>query len=225
MSGCGRRGGGLVAGFVGLVFVVLGVGLGFFGSRAATAAADRAEQLPLLTAQSVERGAVDQEAIVEGRISARNPARFREFVAYIREEYHGTDDDGDPDWREDERVTPPLLLELDDGPVQIENSSYRMENPPSRWQDSGGLSWNGLTGEGTKRYLGFTAGAQIVTIGRIVEGREGLALEAEFITAGTRADYMANQRSAAGMFPIVGMIFGGIGALIALGGVWSAIRG
>ncbi|NWG18901.1 MAG: hypothetical protein HXY39_01105 [Chloroflexi bacterium] len=225
MAGCRRRGGGIFMALFGLLFVTLGIGLGIFGSRAAIEAADRAERLPLATARVIERGAAGGEVVVEGRISTRNPQRFREFVAYVREEYRGTDSDGDPKWHEDERVTPPLVLELPDGLVQIENDNYRLESPPLRWQDSTSLSWNGLTGEGTRRYSGFAAGATVMAIGPIVQGREGPALQAEFLSSGDRAAYVAQQRSSAAAFPIVGLIFGGIGALFALVGLWQVLRG
>lgn len=225
MAGCRRRGGGIFMTLFGLLFVALGIGLGIFGTRAAIAAADRAERLPLASARDIERGTAGAEVIVEGRISTRNPQRFREFVAYVREEYRGSDDDGDPEWREDERVTPPLVLELPDGLVQIENDNYRLESPPLRWQDSTSLSWNGLTGEGTRRYSGFAAGATVTAIGLIVAGQEGPALQAEFLSSGDRAAYVARQQSGATVFPIVGLIFGGIGALFALLGLWQVLRG
>lgn len=225
MLGCKRRGGGLFLALFGSLFVAVGIGIGYFGARFANDAADRAERLPLFSARDIDRSGGNQEVIVEGVVSARNPARFRDFVAYVREEYQGTDEDGDADWREDERVTPPLLLELPDGLVEIMNDTYRMQSPPQRWQESNTLSWNGLSGEGTKRYEGFAANQPVMALGRIVRGQEGQALEAEFLYGGDRAAYVARQRSDAAMLPIFGLIFGGVGAIMALAGLWQVLRG
>jgi hypothetical protein len=87
------------------------------------------------------------------------------------------------------------------------------------------IVWNGFSGEGTKRYRGFEAGNAAITIGRIVDDREGRAIEAEFIFGGTRNQYIAYQRATTSIAPIAGLIAGGIGMAMILGGIWYSIRG
>lgn len=83
----------------GLAFVLVDflVGVGMAGE--ARSAAARAEALLPLTAAQLDDQPPGQTALVEGRLSPRNPARFRDFVAYVREEFRGTDSNGDEQWR------------------------------------------------------------------------------------------------------------------------------
>lgn len=227
MRGCSRYMGPLILMAAGVMFLIGGVSVGIFMTRAAQQAAERATRLPPATARDIERSAIGAEALIEGVIDARNPARIRNFVAYVREEYRGIDTIGSRHqevWKEDERWTPPLLIRVADGAVRIANDTYRVEEPPVRWQESDRLEWNGFSGEGTKRYLGFEAGNSVTAIGRIVDELEGRAIEAEFIFGGTRSQYIAYQRATTSIAPIAGLISGGIGVLMILGGIWYLLR-
>lgn len=212
------------------VLPLVGLFLGCFGGifiwagQESGKAAAHAEGLPALTAVMLEDSPLGREVVIEGRISDRNRVRFREFVAYVSEEYQGDDDDGDPKWRVDERVTPPLLLDLPDGRVQIENQDYTLESTPVTWQDSPTLRWNRARNEGTKRYRGFAVGNPAMAIGVVVEGQEGRALAASLLYGGTQADYVADRRSAAALFPKIGMGIAGIGVVIIGIGVWLVVR-
>jgi hypothetical protein len=208
----------------GAVFVAVGVWIGVFGARAAAAAADRAEHLRPLSAAALEDATPGRDALLEGQISEHNAARFREMAAYVREEYRGSDDDGEQ-WSEDERVTPRLLLDLADGRAQIGNTDYIIEAPPVQWQESRALTWNGITNEGTKRYRGFAAGNTVTAIGTIVAGREGSELRAEVLSGGDRAAYIARQRGSAAMLPWMGLLFAACGTLVGAIGVWKLLRG
>jgi hypothetical protein len=205
---------------LGLLGLALGVGLGVFGSRSAQEEAARAERLVSVSAAALEDAQVGREVLVEGQISERNPALFREFVAYEREEYRGSDSDGDAEWSRDEIKRPPLLIAVGDGLVQIVGETYALRDMPARWQESNVLSWNGLTNEGTKRYQGFAAGNPVVLIGAVASGSEGNQLHAEFLAGGTRASFMAARRNDATILPWVGLGLSIAGLGIAAGGLW-----
>lgn len=225
MRGCSERMGAIVMILVGILFIIGGISIGIVGARAAREAAERAARLPLMTARDIERSDIGTEVIVEGAIDARNPPRFRNFVAYIREEYRGLDSQDDPTWKEDERWTPPLLIATEDGAVQLANDTYRLEEPLARWQESEKPGWNGFSGEGTKRYTGFVSDSPALVIGRVVEGVEGHAVEAELMFGGTRSGYIAFQQTTASISPVLGMVSGVLGIVILLGGIWFFFRG
>src|SRR5688500_14970651 len=62
----------------------------------------RVERLAPISAARLVDTAPGQEVLVEGRVSPRNPALHREFVAYVREAYRDKllDGDSSPSWVE-----------------------------------------------------------------------------------------------------------------------------
>lgn len=209
----------------GLIFVVVGLLLAVLGSRGATAAADRAEALQPIGAAALDSRAIGDVVLIEGTLSPRNPTLVRSFVAFSSVEYRGREDsDGDPVWESDERITPPLLVEAG-GLIQVANDDYQLDGTQATWQDRPTTTYNGLTGDGTKRYRGLESGQIVTVIGAVVRGAEGNELQAEFVAGGTRAAYIAGQRDAARFLPILGAIFCGVGLLITLLGTWLLLRG
>lgn len=202
----------------GLLFVGLGYFMGVSFAGEARAKAERVEGLAPADAPTLASAASGSELLVEGLVSERNQPRFRDFVAYVREEFRGADNNGDEKWVEDERLTPPLLLEAG-GLVQIGNEDYELGAPHARWQEEG-LNWSSRTEEGTKRYRGLVAGRPAMALGAVAPGREGNELRAELIYGGTRAEYIAEQRGAAGVLPWVGVAIAAAGAGVAFIGAW-----
>jgi hypothetical protein len=201
----------------GLGFIALGyfVGVGMAGDSQAQVA--RAEQLLAADAAGVASSAVGTELLVEGRLSSANPAGFRDYVAYVREEFRGVEQNSMERWVEDERLTPPLLVEAV-GVVRLANEDYQLLGPHERWQEEG-LNWSRREQEGTKRYRGWLAERPVMVIGTVTQGAEGNQLRAELVFGGTRAEYIAGEGSAAGFFPWIGAgmaLLGG--ALVVLGG-------
>lgn len=208
----------------GLVFLFLGVTLGIFGAAGARAEAARAEALAPLTAAALDDKAPGETALVEGTLSTRNPALFRDYVAYTVEEYRGQkSNSSEPRWEREEKVTPPLLVEAG-GIVRVANDDYRIAGQLNNWQESQVLSWNSITNEGTKRYAGLVAGQVVTAIGAVVAGAEGNELQAEVVFGGTRAQYIESQHQSAFWLPIIGGIFGVIGLSVAGAGTWLLLR-
>jgi hypothetical protein len=210
---------------MGTIFLAIGIGIGYFASRAAASEAARVEALQPLSANQAERLVIGDEVLVEGVISERNSPSYRQFVAYIREEYQGTDDDGDPRWSEDERITPRLLIEIGEVGgtlLQIGNEDYRLEQPHETWQDQEGLNYSLFGDTNTRRYAGLVIGKPITAIGEVQRGSEGPELRAEFVYGGTRAAYIQAQRDDAAFLPWFGFIFGCVGVILLGSGAFVA---
>ncbi len=147
----------------------------------------RFEQLQLLTATNFKNSVPGHQVAIEGHVSKHTPVQFRQFVAYIRQEYQGSDDTK-IFWSEDLRVTPPLLLALPDGLIQIKNNNYDIERYSITWQEDSEPTW------GTKQYLGFMVSSPVLAVGVVVQGVEGKALEANWIYGGTSAEHINELR-------------------------------
>lgn len=208
---------------IGLIFTI--VGLIFAIVVPITTGRDiaRVERLPPLTAGELAARPVGTEVLVEGRIDDRTPIVFRSFVAYEREEYRGRarSGTGGTDWFRDERVTPPLVLELSPGLVRVANDGYHLGNTPVKWQESAILTWDSARNEGTKRYRALERGDAVVAIGTVVDDAEGRAITAELVTPGTRASYIADARRLSRIFVALGAFLGAIGVLVL---AWGARR-
>ena len=216
---------------VGGGFLIIGVPFVWIGSTL-NQETDKVAALPVLTVALLDENLIGQEAVLEGRLSERNPLQIQSFIAYTRREYQGQDcrtvfDDDDLDdddyecraiWVEDERVTPPLWLDVAGGRMRVTNSDYAIQNGPVSWQSSEQLIENE-----TKSYEGFKIGSPIFARGKVIRD-DGLALEAEFVYGGDRASYLASQQSGASVFYWVGLIFSLIGGLLVLSqvGWWIA---
>lgn len=207
---------------VGLVFG--GVGLVFQRN------VGRVENLPVLNLAQLGQAA-GTEAVVEGKVSERNPFQVRPFVAYIRQEYQGqrcndnlnnnnNNLDCEAVWVEDERVTPPLWLDLPGGRARLANSDYQIQYPAFTEQSTPLLIENE-----TKTYRGFRIGDPVFVIGRVVGGAEGPALQARVVAGGNRQSYLANSRSEANIFIWLGGILALMGGLLLAVSVSLILRG
>lgn len=200
--------------FVGAFFSL--VGLIFVGVAILAVGQDRARVAGLQSASAIQLGSMTpgQEVLIEGRIDERAQPRFRKFVAYVREEYRGNDSSGNRIWQEDEQVTPRLLVVLPDGRVQIVNQDYLLGNEQTVWQEGNVVSWNSLSGEGTKRYRGFEAGAPVLAIGSAARDAEFPAISVEQLVSGTRASYLADQRTLQLIMGLIGGLCFVVGAAL-----------
>jgi hypothetical protein len=203
---------------VGLIFVGVGI-----SSRQDVG---RLETIPVLDLAGLRQSAGSGEVALEGKISERNPFQFRPFVAYIRQEYQGQRcDQNDNDntnnlncraiWVEDERVTPPLWLDLPGGRANVANTNYELQYPPFAQQSS-----PFLIARQTKSYQGFRVGDPVFVLGQVVSGDESPVLQARVVSGGNRESYLANARGAANIFTLLGSIFtllGGVLLVILIG--------
>ncbi|NJM09313.1 hypothetical protein HC891_28535 [Candidatus Gracilibacteria bacterium] len=205
---------------LGTLFMLIGGLVSFFIAQSGQANAERAEGLLPISGPAFNDGTPGREVLIEGVVSARNRARFRDFVAYYREEYRGTDEDGDDQYELMETVAPALLVDLNGTLVQIARDSYRFDLPHARWQDRPGLEYSVFGDEATSIYYGFVAERSVMAIGTLERGAEGLELQAEFVYGGTRAEYINRERNNVRFAWIFGAIFGGVGAIFVVIGVF-----
>jgi len=214
----------LILPVLGFIFAGIGAALLWYFVPLLNQAAARIEGLAPLTAVLLANSPPGQIGLIEGRISERNRTQFRLFVAYVRYEYQGEDDDGDSQWVEDERVTPPLLLDLPGGRVQLENSDYDLQGDLIEWLSEPNLTWDRLNREGTKSYRGFERGNPVLAVGAIVQGATGRELRAEWLYRGTRTEYIEDQRSSTEVASWIGWDFVLIGAVAFSLGMWLWVR-
>lgn len=104
---------GAICLLLGLIFIFVGM--------IVQGEANQIESLPLLTTVADIRDSEDgRAASIDARIAERNDLYDEGLVAYVRQEHRGqkcnnSDDDCEPLWVEDDRVTPPLWLDISDG--------------------------------------------------------------------------------------------------------------
>jgi hypothetical protein len=208
---------------VGVLFVCGALLCGLLTWYSSTRAANRVKGLTPITVAALTDSQPGRQVLVEGHVSSRNPVQseFLGFVAYIREgrEIH-TDDEGTPSpgsWSISGRVTPPLLLELSDGLVQVENDDYDLENGTTIEEEPSSFDrYSDI------RHKGIEIGDAVIAVGVVGAEAEPPQIKADFIARGTQASYVASQRSA-------GMIFFAISVVVAVvGGVfimWDRVSG
>ncbi len=170
----------------------------------------RVQALDPLSYAAFEDATPGRAALLEGRLSARNPASPEGFVIYTRS-VASLDRDGKRVWRELERVQPPLLLELPGGVARVVGD-YNLNGSLER------------VGDDLTQIEGLRAGASVMAVGTLVQGQEGVELQADLVAAGTRAAFLASNRAAALFFSIFGWALIGGGALLFVGGLFVLLR-
>jgi hypothetical protein len=187
-------------------------------------AASRVERLTPVPVGVLEDSQPGLEVLVEGRVSSRNPVQYwpHGFVAYIREgrEIY-TNDKGTRttgSWTVRERVTPPLLLELPDGLVQIGNSSYNLGNATTiEEQPSFGR-------ESDIRYRGLKASDHVIAVGALFSTDARPQIDAEFIALGTQAEYIAGQRTGGVIICVFSVVVAIVGGVLIFWGLVGGLR-
>jgi hypothetical protein len=165
--------------------------------------------------QPRDAAAPGQAAFVEGHISSLSPAVYRRFVAYLREEYRSVGKTSR--WVEVERQTPPLVIEAHGRSTRIVNNDYELETTRVSVEEEPATFTRGAS-----RSRGVVVAGAVLAVGSAAEEPEGLV--AEFLYAGTRAEYVAYLRRYLENVKWWGggMLIGSIGFIIL--GVWRLRR-
>lgn len=217
-----------IVGGIGLVFLAAGVALFVFGTRSAERERARIEALPPADAGTLAGLPPGSEVLVEGRLSAAQPALFRDFVAYERLERETGTDDEERRWSSRERRTPALRVEVTGGTVWV-REGYALRGA-RWWQDPK------VTGGRETGYSGLVAAERVVVVGQATQRRPaeqgglpgpglGPEVEAEFVAPGDRAGHLDRIASERSVSRWLGALFGGLGLLmLGLGGGLEALR-
>jgi hypothetical protein len=208
---------------VGVLFVGGALVCGLVTWYSSIRAANRVKGLTPITVAALTDSQPGRQVLVEGHVSSRNPVQseFLGFVAYIREkrEIH-TDDEGTPSpgsWSVSGRVTPPLLLELSDGLVQVENDDYDLENGTTIEEEPFSFDEYSDT-----RYQGIEIGDAVIAVGVVGADAEPPQIKADFIARGTQASYVASQRSAGVIFFVISVVVAVVGGIFIM---WDRVSG
>jgi len=196
--------------FIGGIIVAFLAMVTCFAAIGAHQALQRVETTPLLDSIIFFDTPDQTQAFLESRISERNEIMFRDFVAY--EIYHyeeGTDEDDD-EWVFDERIAPPIWIEIDDGQnerverIRLINRNYDLTAPPVDWSPDETIR------DGSLSYQGFRKGDQALIFGRIQRQAEDPQFEADWIYGGTMNDYISDQRVTRLITGGLSLLFSGI---------------
>src|SRR4029450_7859570 len=136
--GAGPRIAGFIVGVIGLLLGVAGFIVWYYVPGIVAAEHARLQALPSPDAISLTDTPAGREVIVEGRLASDQPVRFRNFVAYVKEEEQRDKKDRERtgDWKVVQTVTPPLhLIVGDDGSVRVLNANYSMLFAKTQWRD------------------------------------------------------------------------------------------
>lgn len=167
--------------------------------------------------------------MAQGQIAERNTPFEQGFVAYTQSRYEGErcatptpnrdNEQGDAIceaiWVETGRETPLLWIDLFPGRMQLANTNYQLQNPPTTWQSTATLVKNQ-----TVRYEGFKIGSPVFARGTVVTGEANPGLQAEFIFGGDSQAYFDAQRTNNAVLFLLGGLFTGAGVIaLAVGGV------
>jgi hypothetical protein len=203
--GAGPRIAGFVVGLIGLLLGIAGFTVWYYVPGIVAAEHARLEALPTPDAISLTDTPAGLEVIVEGRIAPDQPVRFRDFVAYVKEEEQRDkrDRERSGDWKVVQTVTPPLRLIVgEDGSVRVVNASYNMIFAKTQWRDQAQII--------DTHYSGLVAGEAVFVRGTTAAG----GLEAITVGSGTRASYLATVAGNAGVAWWLGVGFMALGTLM-----------
>jgi hypothetical protein len=199
----GLRVAALIVGGVGVVLGLAGYVVWRYVPGIVAAEHARLAALPTPSAISLTDLPAGREVIVEGRIAPEQPVRFRDFVAYVKEEERrDTRDDDRREWRAVEHVTPPLSLVADGGRIEIVNASYALHFAHTRWNDTSRVI--------DTAYYGLVAREGVFARGRVAAG----GIEAITVGSGTRDAYLARVAGNAAVGGWLGVIFGGVAGIL-----------
>jgi hypothetical protein len=203
--GAGARVAGFIVGGIGLVLGAAGYVVWRYAPGMAEAEHARLAALPTPDAISLTDVPPGREVLVEGRIAPDQPVRFRNFVAYVKEEEQRDQRERERsgNWKTVDKITPPLhLIVGDDGSVRVVNTDYALHFAATQWRDTSRII--------DTNYSGLVSGEAVFVRGRAAAG----GIEAITVGSGTRASYLAAVAGNAAVGWWLGVGFMAVGTLM-----------
>jgi hypothetical protein len=202
--GSGPRVAGFIVGGIGLVLGAAGYVVWRYVPGMVAAEHARLAALPTPDAISLTDTPAGREVLVEGRIAPDQPVRFRNFVAYVKEEEQRDQRERERsgNWKTVETVTPPLHLIVDGGSAHVVNASYAIHFAATQWRDTARVI--------DTNYSGLVSGEGVFVRGRAAPG----GIEAITVGSGTRASYLATVAGNAAVGWWLGVGFMAVGTLM-----------
>lgn len=153
-----------------------------------SAIAQREESIRTLP--DVRDAAPGEVAILDGHIPASEPARYKEFVAYIRERKRGSGPKSFP-WTEVvDQAKPGFAIETGSRVYNIANTNYAFDRLIGDWTDDHRVDEGPTTFRNAITIEGIAAGSQVMAVGRRVSAEDGaLDFHAESVVGLSRAEY------------------------------------
>jgi len=180
------------------------------GGSTSSNEATRVERLQPVSASQLNEIPIGQEVLIEGQIDQQTRTKYRTFVAYTQADCYVDNDlfvycgSGVP-------FGSPLRIGLADGLVHVTNTNYAIHNPTGVWYER----------DKALRYSGFQRGDRVVVVGTLTSTIGGLAIHADFVAGGTRAEYLAAQPSGTLSMAMLAI---GFSAVIGLGLIMLIMR-
>lgn len=210
----------MITGILGILCLI-GVGLKLQDIRNASAHADLVRTLP-----DVTTAAPGETAILDGRIAASEPARYKDFVAYIRERERGGGRYSPRTYELVDQAKPAFAVEAGSRRYQLANGDYRFDRFLFNWMDAERIDEGPSTFSGAVRIQGLLVQSPVMAVGRLVPGEDGatdLRFHADSLAGLSRADYVDRlDASVASSWQLAG-ILGLLGPFLAFLG-WRGLR-
>lgn len=199
----------------GLLFMCGALMCGLTSLYSSIRAANRARRLVPVTAAALQDTLPGQDVLLEARVSDRHAVISHGLVAYVHE-WRAVDEEGDVgSWSEYDTLTPPLILEIPDGLVQVGNDDYGLEDARSIEEDGA------FDEPSTTRYRGIAVGDAVVAVGVASAGPELPQIEADFVALGTRERYVARRRLGGTILCAFSIFVGAVGGVVLS---WGQLR-
>lgn len=199
---------------VGIIFLItgliVGLGLPWFINRDSA----RVSAIAVSNLASLSQQQPGSEVVFEAQISPASQEQYDDYVAYRQERQERVRRDGryQTEWRSELSVTPPLKVELENETVQITNDTYNL----GTLQNQREVRINNEP----RRISGIRQNDPVVVIGKLRSNNDGILVEAEVVSVGTKADYLAGQNNAWWIMVILGSLFTVVGSIL----TWLGLR-
>jgi len=168
-----------------IVFLVPALPLLAFFLLEAGGASDELASVERLTPQNAAQLSTlpeGQPILIEGWLDLQNTRSLEALPIHIVEQRY-LDVDLSEQWMSSQ-VTAPFVVAVSNGSVRVINQDYVLQNPLHTIEPTS-----------LQRQSGLALGDRVMVIGTVTHDARGAAVQAKIVAGGTRADYVAVQKT------------------------------